>query len=792
MKVRRKEAPRLETISARVPSVAALFGAVAAAALLVASGGGLEARSLPWTTPVDTGDSVPAVAPAKTVIPALAVASAVGRHAVDARAGRSQGMDLSLGSLSALSAQMPVPGAYRRVTMASPVIEVADCTADPPDGRGANGTGTHRRAASDIGYDHGSAVASASPVPVGGSVPGYIGYQGDWDFFTFGARQGLSYQIEVGQGTLSSSEVWLLDSGGRRLVHAYDSWGNRGSILTWRAEATDRLFAAVGGQGDGTGTYILSVSEFEDDHGNAVEAATPTAIGDSVSASIDYTNDVDAFAFNALAGEVYELELAPGTLSRSWLGLHDSSGELLAYEYNRADSPWRPIVWPVKEAGEFFATVNGDGEDGTYTLTVSVSEVDDDHGHLIASASPLAVGEAVPGSIDYPNDVDTFAFDAREGDKYEIDVALGTLYRADVSLYDSSGRLLDSGYVREDYRRLPTWRADDEGRVFVEVSVDRREGTYTLTVSQIGDDYGDTVETAALAAVGESVAGSIEHPEDEDLFAFDAVAGEIYEIDVALGTLPDSGLVLYDSGGRWLTAVGNRGDSPVSRIIWRSSRTGRLFAGVDGSVDGTGTYVLTVSASDIVDDHGGAVATASPVALGEPVSGSLEYRGDEDFFAFDVREGNFYQIDVVTGALRHPGLELSDAGGRSHGYVPLYGAPGTTRVAWRAEGTGRLFAAVYGEDTGTYTLTVSSSAVEDDHGDTIATASPVAVGGTVRGTVEREHDIDIFWFDMRAGGIYRDRRGPGHALRFPGPALRFRRPLAGQQVQVSWLPWSRP
>ena len=63
---------------------------------------------------------------------------------------------------------------------------------------------------------------------------------------------------------------------------------------------------------------------------------------------------------------------------------------------------------------------------------------------------------------------------------------------------------------------------------------------------------------------------------DEDVFLFQVEAGAIYEIEVTLGTLADSDLVVYDEPDEWK----GRFYSPVlsvktHRNVWRSEYTGR-------------------------------------------------------------------------------------------------------------------------------------------------------------------------------------------------------------------------
>ena len=63
-------------------------------------------------------------------------------------------------------------------------------------------------------------------------------------------------------------------------------------------------------------------------------------------------------------------------------------------------------------------------------------------------------------------------------------------------------------------------------------------------LQRAGDDHANSIEGATNAAVGDSIQGEIEYEGDDDIFAFDAIEGEIYQIGVELGTLSDSWLAI--------------------------------------------------------------------------------------------------------------------------------------------------------------------------------------------------------------------------------------------------------
>ena len=123
------------------------------------------------------------------------------------------------------------------------------------------------------------------------------------------------------------------------------------------------------------------------------------------------------------------------------------------------------------------------------------------------------------------------------------------------------------------------------------------------------DDHGDDIDDATVAAVGADVEGAIGYLGDTDYFRFTAEEGQFYQIDVALGTLDDSIVYLYDGDGSFLDNNDDHGGTYASRLFWEAPSSGERYVTVEGY--GIGTYTLTVS---IVDDRGDTAEDGGSVA----------------------------------------------------------------------------------------------------------------------------------------------------------------------------------
>ncbi len=168
-----------------------------------------------------------------------------------------------------------------------------------------------------------------------------------------------------------------------------------------------------------------------------------------------------------------------------------------------------------------------------------------------------------------------------------------------------------------------------------------------------------------------------------------------------------------------------------------------------------GNYTVTMTDHG-TDDHGDSAATATPITAGQTLNGSIETTGDNDYFSFTAQAGRIYSLAVSR-------TTLSDA------YVWLYAPDGTTTIISRDspesikyefDQAGTYYfrvrhyssTDVYG--VGNYTVTMTDLGT-DDHGDNLATATPIAAyNQPVAGEIETTDDRDYFGFTAQAGHIY--------------------------------------
>jgi len=182
------------------------------------------------------------------------------------------------------------------------------------------------------------------------------------------------------------------------------------------------------------------------------------------------------------------------------------------------------------------------------------------------------------------------------------------------------------------------------------------------------DDFAASTATTGLISVGSSSSGNLETLRDRDWFAVDLIAGRTYALRENGVSLADPLLRLRNSSGSLLAS--NDDISSTNRnslITYRPSASGRYYLEAGAFKDAlTGTY--QVSVTDVtplppVDDYAASTATTGVVAVGGSSSGTLEVKGDHDWFKVSVQAGRTYSFSLNGSTLADPLLTLLDSSG---------------------------------------------------------------------------------------------------------------------------------
>ena len=531
-----------------------------------------------------------------------------------------------------------------------------------------------------------------------------------------------------------------------------------------------------------------------DDYASTTQTTGAVAVGSSTTGEIETSGDRDWFAVTLEAGKTYRIDLegsktGSGTLRNPYLrGVHDADGVLLDGTTNDHGGAGRNsrVTFTAPEAGTYYVAAGANGsQKGTYTLSVTdvTDGVPDDFAAGTETSGTVAVGSSTTGDIETSGDRDWFAVTLEAGKTYRIDLegsetTAGTLRNPYLrGVYDADGVRL-AGTTNDDggvvYNSRVFFTAPEAGTYYVAAGAhEDREGTYTLSVTEVTDDFAAGTGTTGAVAVGGSTTGEIDYARDRDWFAVTLEAGKAYRIDLegsetTAGTLSDPHLHgVYDAEGVRLAGTTNDdgGAGYNSRVLFTAQADGTYYVAAGDHGDRKGTYTLSVE--ELTDDFAAGTGTSGTVAVGDSTTGEIDFAGDRDWFAVTLEAGKTYRIDLegsVTGAgtLRNPYLRgVHDADGvllddttNDHG-----GAGRNSRVTFTAQEAGTYYVAAgaNGSRKGTYTLSVTdvTDGVPDDFAAGTETSGTVAVGSSTTGDIETSGDRDWFAVTLDAGKTYR-------------------------------------
>ena len=625
-------------------------------------------------------------------------------------------------------------------------------------------------------------TSEAIDVSVGETVEGELKGQNGSDVLRFQADAGQWYRIEASLGSLGNSRVFVYDPSGERVTSNDNSVTSGGSRIVWQARKSGGYYLQINSRHDldtDTYTLVVNATDITDDHANDRTNATAIAIGESAEASVEYQGDADFFRFQADAGVIYDIGLVSGTLSRPVAVLYDSGGEFLQSTRWYADGAG--FTWKALRPGRYYIETKSDysSETGSHSLSLTLSDIVDDHGDTAADATAVTFGKTIEGAVDYVIDADCFRFQAQAGQFYLIEATLETTWLAELILSNADGDVLSRD---SSFGPWTIWQAPKPGEYFVRVgSVDGgiigdyfgmypkgppcevsyeaagQGGAYTLSVSQVDitDDHSSYRASATLIEPGRSVEGSLEYERDMDVFRFQGEADKLYKIYLVLKTLEKASLFLDFANGEGLTNT--YGEAPSLRLDWHARDTGDYYIAVSDYIKGTGAYTLILTESDIIDKHANDTEDATALTLSEPVEGSIAYQDDKDYFRFHAEEGRYYLIEVELGTLEDSLTYMHDDEGWVKDQTDDFMDTLASRFTWKAPQTADYYVSVRSEvraGTGTYTLTVAADDISDDHANDKENATPITVGEAVKGVVDYSDDTDYFSFPTEAGRFY--------------------------------------
>jgi hypothetical protein len=344
---------------------------------------------------------------------------------------------------------------------------------------------------------------------------------------------------------------------------------------------------------------IIPFSFAGGDHGSNPQTATRLTFGVATSGNNASAGDVDYFKFDTVANHIYTIQTSGQT------GLSDTILRLIEFADNQEtiliekDEVFdeEVIVWRAPQNGTYYLSVSQFFSDqlGEYDIMVEDNgEAADDFGDTPAGAHQISTdGSNTAGQIDFPGDLDVFAFDATAEHFYRIETLLleegvdtilrliGADTQTQLAEDDQSGRELNASRIIVGVTLSGFYYP--EVRLFFESDV----GGYAISVT--GEAIPANVTTEGTAEVG-----SLSTEDDIAIYQFDGLNGKRYVFDVsATSNLTNNFSISLLAPDR-TTSIMAHSFASSATVTWECPADGTYFIVLEEALQG-GDYTLKVT-----------------------------------------------------------------------------------------------------------------------------------------------------------------------------------------------------
>ena len=622
--------------------------------------------------------------------------------------------------------------------------------------------------------------------PTVGEVRGYIGDEGDIDWIKTDLLAGTTYLFEVkgvdsADGTLGNPDL--------RIYKATNASDPITTVDVVGAAGRNEYVQLTIGEG-GSGTYYLSVQDelatltgsylvtqqSKDLHAESIYTTGSLSFDGlgraTAKGEINLSYDRDWFRVELNGGQAYQIELrgastSSGSLADPLVELRSATGLLLNSVNGNGLTATLQVQAPAD--GAYFISAGSAGNTGRGTYEIVVKGIPDDFSGDTTTTATLDIGNPSTnyevadknGVIQTSGDSDWFKVGLSAGVTYIVSVAadqdsatLDPLRDPFLAIRNAQGeRVALNDDAAGSFDALLYFTPDVSGIYYVEATSAFKydTGAYSVNIDvAAADDYGNDLTDANIGTLtlGAYLSGGLQKPGDTDVFQVSLTAGQNYSFDVegissAKGNLADPELRIFDTAGILVRVADDGGLGTNSLAYFAPTATGVYKMQVSSGIeDAIGSYQVKVAASNLpADDVGNGTSTARLLDLGENFIGNLLTRGDADWFAIDLQQGETYSA-IVSGAstgggtLPDPYLEVRN----SSGAVAAYNDDGSwlndAGLAFTATSTDRYYFVVKTlnhDETGTYTVRVREP---DDHGQGRETATTLTIGTETAGSIQ--------------------------------------------------------
>lgn len=347
----------------------------------------------------------------------------------------------------------------------------------------------------------------------------------------------------------------------------------------------------------------------EDEENDSLEQANSLDLDESLQGEIQNADDEDWYVITVENSDVLEA-LLEGPVSSAGLRVTIFDAEEKLAQGQKGPDAAR-VTAPIESDETYYIRVDGPGAfgiapTGKYTLTATASGSDAyEPNNEQQNAAAVDSGEEITGQIETRDEADWFEIDVEKGESVTATLTtgegtdLGDSFH--VGLYNPAGEQVDEWEtsLSSDSKSAGT-TAEQDGRYFVEVTGDREQYSLVIKTTRTDDfEPNEDPEDPERISKGDTITGQISEG-DIDVFAFDAAAGERFQVEAAVSESSGDLRVRLKGPGLQTEKVRMGGLRGSDKSIETSAEEGDThFVIIDqGDTLGTGSYTLTVQSQE--------------------------------------------------------------------------------------------------------------------------------------------------------------------------------------------------
>ena len=318
--------------------------------------------------------------------------------------------------------------------------------------------------------------SSTTPITFGQTISGSIDPSTEIDFYTFSANAGDTVIIRLDRTSGSLYPEVRLYAPNGSLLDSQWSYGSSIDIQHTLPETGKYMIWVFDHGISYTGGYGIFVQRTNDPGTD-----TPIAFGETISASINVTGDVDTYTFSANAGDTVLVTMSvTSTVVEPQIRLYGPDGTELAESYS--EDYTTEISHTLNQTGQYTVLACDYNRNDTGGYGIFVQRTNDP-----GTDTPIAFGETISASINVTGDVDTYTFSANAGDTVLVTMSVtSTVVEPQIRLYGPDGTELAESYS-EDYTTEISHTLNQTGQYTVLTCDYNRNDTggYTIFLKEI-------------------------------------------------------------------------------------------------------------------------------------------------------------------------------------------------------------------------------------------------------------------------------------------------------------------